>query len=1709
MKKLANFIVEKRILLLVFMLALTVVCGLLIPQVGINTDMTKYLPDDSSMKMGMDVMEEEFPELEETYTIRVMFTDLSEGEQSAIEERLAALPYVDSVDYDEDSPDYNKDNHTLYKVGTLYDFDTEQELALEKAIEEEFASYEMVFTRDVVGKTNISPLLLTLAVAMAMVILFAMCASWAEPLLFLFSILVAVVINMGTNIFLGSISDITSSIAAILQMVLSMDYSIILLNRYRQEIDKTDSKYDAMKNALTYAFSSIASSAVTTIVGLVVLVFMRFKIGQDLGLVLAKGVFISMICTFTLLPVLILLFDKLIKKTAKKVLHIKMDAISAFSYRFRHVIAVVLVVLFVGSYFLQGNTQIAYTLEDPDPIAEVFPATNTVLVLFDNQDEEKITEIAEHLEENEHVTSVTSVSTTLDKQYTSAELADEIDALSGDFDFDTEMDIDSDLLDILYYYRYRNGEVGDISTADFLRFLADDVAENETFSDRLDDEILDRLDLLSTFSDKEELTKPKTAAEISDLFEMEEEDITNLMVYYFGDHGGVETGTMTLPAFVRFIQDDVMTDEDFADLFDADTLDMIDQLATLTDTGEISTPKSADQVADTLDMDADDVELLFLYYFGKNGAADNLELTFPAFADLLLDEVLEDSRFDDAIDSDTREDMDKLSVFADPAQVQAKKDSAALADTLGMDADMAELLFLLYFADHGAVDDKTMQVPVFSSLLVNDILNDDRFDDAFDDETREQIELLGTFGNEKKFRREYTSSQFAELLGVNSRMADLLYSFYYADTGEVEPGALTLQEFVRFLKKDIADNPLFSSMFPSSQKRQIETLSTFTDPDILLQPYTAAQMAELLGDMGIDRSMIEIVYTMYHSPGVTAMTLPQFIDLLADNVLAAGSPFAGMVDPAVAAQVKGFQQLIRAEEGGPYTAPQLAGLTGLSMSTVQEIMNNATPTLGYSTSAPDMTLMDFLQLSLGLAQDPYYAALIGGQNISQLTTMYGMLQASASGQSFTAADLSAFLGMDESLISMLFQLSGGGGSGQTMTLSDFIDFLVANFGPMLGEQADSLTMLKALKDSSLSNALLTDREMAELTGMDSSMIAPLYIYHTTLYDRYRGPGVELYDIVEYIARDMTGSGIGGEELSDLIGMKNLMDGAISGQTYTPDDLAGLIGMEPDMLKVMYAYQIDKYVNTSGWRLSLEELVDYVLDDLTGGDFGDTLEEDDLEDLEMSRTLMESTLSGRRFTPAALAELLDMEPDMLRLLYAYHMNLYGDTSGWRISLRELVDFILEDLTEDEDFGDTFDDATLDDLRMLRDIMAGSVAGTAYTPEAMADLLDMDTELPTQLYLLNISRHGSTRDWKLSLQTFIHFITDEVLTDPDLADQIDADDTDLLDGARRIVDAVIDGHSYSYAGMTQLFDGMSDELTDDNMKLLYVYYFSGIDSDPAWTFSLLDLFNYLVDDILPDPLFADLFDEDVKQTLYDTKDDLDEGILQLRGPNFSRMVIATTFPGESDETYAFLGNMISEFDQGLKGNYYLVGNSPMNYEMSQSFGGEMALISALTAISIFIVILLTFRNFLIPTILVLIIQTGVYITVSTIGLQGYSIYYLALLIVQCILMGATIDYGILFTNYYVENRKHLGVKEALTAAYNGSIHTILTSGLIIIVVTGILGQLFENPTVGQICETISKGALCATLLIVFVLPGVLAVFDRWITKSKKQKKPKEDG
>lgn len=883
MRKLAEFIVKKRYMVLAVLVLVTVFSAFMIPKVNIIMNMSEYLPDDSSMRKGIDIMEHEFPNMETENTIRVMFQELPEEEKEVLKTDLEKISYVNSVDYEVDSEDYNKDDYSLYVLNTSYDTDSKEMADIESAITDNYMDYYgMVYSVDTDEIGGIPVWILCLALLMLMCILFVMCSSWVEPFLFLATILLAIVINMGTNALLDGVSYITNSIASILQLVLSMDYSIILINRYRQELEISENHTEAMKKALTAAFSSITSSSLTTIVGLLALVFMNFKIGADMGIVLAKGVLISMLCIFTVLPALILIFDKWIQKTSKKILHISMNKVAAFEFKFRYAVLGVFVIFFVGMIFAKGNTDIAYTMSEENEIDHVFPGKNSIVLLYDNNDEAQANTLAGYLQEKENVVSVMSYGSTIGKEYAAGEMSDMVKDMGSD------ISIDKTILDFIYYEYYNESE------------------------------------------------------------------------------------------------------------------------------------------------------------------------------------------------------------------------------------------------------------------------------------------------NQK----------------------------------------LTLTEFVSFLQNELLRNELFAEVVDTEIKTQIDSFVLFTDADELSKQRSGAELGQLFG---IDSIMLEQVYAM---AGVSTMSIQELLQFISNNQAMA-------------------------------------------------------------------------------------AAMISGSNASQMQQ---------------------------------------------------------------------------------------------------------------------------------------------------------------------------------------------------------------------------------------------------------------------------------------------------------------------LQMIQTIVA----------------------------------------------------------------------------------SVMEEKEYSASEMAALFGSISGKIDEEQIELLYTFYCSIHDADSTWTMTPVEMLQFLMEDVMEDTQYAGFFDEDTKEMLKTAYTELKEGEKQLRGEQHSLMVISTTLPQESEETNMFLADINEQCEEHFSGAFYMIGNSPMQYEMSLTFQDELNFITSLTAVAIFIVVAITFRSMIVPLILVLIIQAGVYATVAIIGLQGYSIYFLAFLIVQCILMGATIDYAILFTSYYREKRKIFDVKEALTEAYNDSIHTILTSGLIIILLIGLVGYAFSNPTVGQICQTISKGALCATLLIVFILPGILVVFDKLVCR-----------
>ncbi len=322
MKKVSKFIVKSRFILIPIFVLLVCLCGYLSTQVSINYNILDYLSADSDSSVATDKLIQEFGS---DGMAEVMVVDVSKEEANSIASAILEIDGVESVIFD-DSNEYNySSNNALFTVYLSYsDYDTKSydviddicEMLDDKEIALGGTTIMARFLLEVMEIDMIKIMLIATLVVFAILMLTS--SSWVEPFLFLIIIFGAILINAGTNIIFGEISYITNSIAAVLQLALAMDYSIVLLHSYNKQKKLNSDNRVSMSNALAQSFKLISSSGLTTIAGLIALVFMSFSIGFDVGMVLAKGILVSLLSVLIFMPGLLLFFDKLMKKTAHR-----------------------------------------------------------------------------------------------------------------------------------------------------------------------------------------------------------------------------------------------------------------------------------------------------------------------------------------------------------------------------------------------------------------------------------------------------------------------------------------------------------------------------------------------------------------------------------------------------------------------------------------------------------------------------------------------------------------------------------------------------------------------------------------------------------------------------------------------------------------------------------------------------------------------------------------------------------------------------------------------------------------------------------------------------------------------------------------------------------------------------------------------------------------------------------------------------------------------------------------------------------------------------------------------------------------------------------------------------------------------------------------------------------------------------------------------
>ena len=411
--------------------------------VNVNYDLTEYLPDDAESSIGIDVMEQEFGY---PGTARVMIKEVSLSEAKQYKDKLEAVDGVDQVlwcdsavniyageDFidEEKIRDYYKDGCAVMDVTFVESDDSDR---TSRAIDEmeEITGEKGCFTGMAVQNKSLSSTLesemsriLVVAVVMIFTVLCITTSAWTEPILFLFVMGVAVLLNKGTNIFIGTISFMTDNVAIILQLATSMDYSIFLLDAFSRERENGATDEEAIVTAIEEAINSIFASSLTTVVGFLALVFMKFTIGFDLGLVLAKGIVFSLLTVVFFMPAMILKFAKWNDKTRHRSFLPPFQQFSRRAYHMRYVTLAVMLLLTPFAYVAQGMNDYLYgnssvgaaegtaVYESNEEITEIFGRSNMLLALYPNTSPVTEAALTEDIEALPYVKSVTSMANTL------------------------------------------------------------------------------------------------------------------------------------------------------------------------------------------------------------------------------------------------------------------------------------------------------------------------------------------------------------------------------------------------------------------------------------------------------------------------------------------------------------------------------------------------------------------------------------------------------------------------------------------------------------------------------------------------------------------------------------------------------------------------------------------------------------------------------------------------------------------------------------------------------------------------------------------------------------------------------------------------------------------------------------------------------------------------------------------------------------------------------------------------------------------------------------------------------------------------------------------------------------------------------------------------------------------------------------------------
>lgn len=415
MHRLCEIIVDKRNIIFVIILICAIFSVVAMGWVEVESDLSAFLPDESDSKQAVNVMNEEFT----LYgTAQIMVANLTPEEAMEIKERLAAVKDVQMVDYAEDEAHY-KNASACYTLTFKHIQSSAECTAALDSVKAELDGFDYYVSSDIgnpleaVLNDEIVVIMIVAAISI-LSMLFLTSKSFMEVPVILVTFLAAMLFSMGTNFIFGKVSFVSNSVTSVLQLALSLDYAVIMINRFREERERLPLR-EAVIEALNHSLPEVFGSSLTTVGGLVAMMFMQFKLGPDMGKCLIKAILFAMLSVFVFMPGLLMVFGNLIIKTEHKSLVPKVSFIGKFAYASRKIVAPLFVVLIIAAMFISSACPFSYGYTSQNTtkmndqtlakkmISDNFGYTNMVALVVPTGDYEKEAKLLSELEEYDEV----------------------------------------------------------------------------------------------------------------------------------------------------------------------------------------------------------------------------------------------------------------------------------------------------------------------------------------------------------------------------------------------------------------------------------------------------------------------------------------------------------------------------------------------------------------------------------------------------------------------------------------------------------------------------------------------------------------------------------------------------------------------------------------------------------------------------------------------------------------------------------------------------------------------------------------------------------------------------------------------------------------------------------------------------------------------------------------------------------------------------------------------------------------------------------------------------------------------------------------------------------------------------------------------------------------------------------------------------------